>query len=86
MKSRLFEEQPEMAETNTTRWIRVLPDKGEGYQLYDALAELFVGRILFDQNDNWIYDGTDLSVDEQEDLAGFITGYQGEMQQLIKTL
>lgn len=86
MRSKLFEEQPEMAKTNTERWIRVLPDKGDGYQLYDALAELFIGRILFDQNDNWIYDGNELSVDEQEDLAGFITGHQREMEQLLKNL
>ncbi|WPU99203.1 hypothetical protein SNE26_24630 [Mucilaginibacter sp. cycad4] len=86
MRSKLFEEQPEMAKTNTERWIRVLPDKGDGYQLYDALAELFIGRILFDQNDNWIYDGNELSVDEQEELAGFITGHQREMEQLLKNL
>ncbi|WP_426587991.1 hypothetical protein [Mucilaginibacter sp. R-33] len=46
MRSKLFEEQPEMAKTNTERWFRVLPDKGDGYQLYDALAELFIGPDL----------------------------------------
>ncbi|WP_208094419.1 hypothetical protein [Mucilaginibacter agri] len=42
-----------------------------------------LGRILVDQNDNWIYDGTLLTLEEQEDLAAFITGSRKEMDDLI---
>ena len=86
MRSKLFEERPKTARTSTERWVRVLPDKGEGYLLYDAMAERPIGRILVDENDHWIYDGTALSVDEQEDVAGFITGHHKEMDELIRGL
>jgi len=43
------------------------------YQLYDAYdGDCHLGRILFDSNDYWIYDGEILSVYEQEQLASFI--------------
>jgi hypothetical protein len=45
---------------------------------------VFIGRILFDSEDNWIYDGTLLSVEEQEELAGSITGHQQEMDKLLR--
>ena len=83
MRSKLFEQQPKTTQTSTERWVRILPDQGGGYRLYDALAEAFVGQILFDSADNWIYDGTILSIDEQEEIAGAITGHQKEMDQLI---
>lgn len=84
MKSKLFSEKPERTQISTERWVRILPDKGAGYQLHDALEERFIGRILFDADGFWIYDGAILTVDEQEDVAGFISGNQKEMDELIK--
>jgi hypothetical protein len=86
MKSKLFEESPETAKTSAERWVRIFPDRGEGYQLYDALLERIIGRILFDSKGNWIYDGTVLNIEEQEEVAGFINGNQKEMNNLISSL
>jgi hypothetical protein len=86
MRSKLFVEKQERMRTDSERWVRVLPDNGEGYRLYDVLRESYLGRILFDSGDNWIYDGVILSVDEQEDVAGFITGNEKEMNELIRNL
>ena len=86
MRSKLFEEKAKTAKINEERWVRILPDKGEGYQLYDAMEERPIGRILVDSNDHWIYDGSVLNVCEQEDVAGFITGYQKEMDDLISSI
>jgi hypothetical protein len=82
----LFEEKPKTAKTSAARWVRILPDNGEGYHLYDALAERCVGRILFDAEDNWIYDGQVLSIEEQEEVAGLISGSHKEMDNLIRDL
>jgi len=86
MKSKLFKERPKTAKTSTGKWISVLPDKGEGYQLYDALEGRYIGRILFDADDNWIYDGSVLDVYEQEEVAGLISGNHKEMDNLIRNL
>jgi hypothetical protein len=86
MKSKLFEERPETAKTSAKRWVRIFPDRGEGYQLYDALQERIIGRILFDAEGNWIYDGTVLNIEEQEEVAGFINVNQKEMNNLISSL
>lgn len=82
----MFEEKPKTAKTSAARWVRILPDNGEGYDLYDALAERFIGRILFDAEDNWIYDGQVLSIEEQEEVAGLISGSHKEMDNLIRDL
>lgn len=42
------------------------------YQLFAAYENEYFGRILFDMQNYWIYDGTILSIDEQEQLAKFI--------------
>jgi len=86
MKSKLFEDKPETAKTSAERWVRIFPDQGEGYQLHDALQEQNIGRILFDADANWIYDGTALNIEEQEEVAGFISGNQKEMNDLIRDL
>ena len=86
MKSKLFEEKPIAAKTSAERWIRIFPDTGDGYQLYDALLERSVGRILFDADANWIYDGNALNIDEQEEIAGFISGNHKEMDDLIRNI
>jgi hypothetical protein len=66
--------------------VRLVPDHAGNYGLYDAMRKMHMGRILFDKEDNWIYDGPVLSVAEQEDLAGFITGHHKQMDELIKSL
>ena len=86
MKSKLFPQKPSRTKISTERWVRVLPDSGEGYMLYDAIQEICIGRILMDASDNWIYDGQVLTIDEQEDVAGFITGNHKEMNELIRNL
>ncbi|RYZ99095.1 MAG: hypothetical protein EOP47_17740 [Sphingobacteriaceae bacterium] len=62
--------------------VRVIPEveltgAGRCYYLYTAFDthpdEL--GRILFDAQGYWIYDGNLLSVDEQEQVARFIINY-----------
>jgi hypothetical protein len=48
------------------------------YQLYTAYDENpdYLGRILFDAQGYWIYDGNVLEIAEQEQVAKFITNYQ----------
>lgn len=59
--------------------IRVMLDPSGGskviaYNLYNAFDEHpdYLGRILFDAKGYWIYDGSVMSIDEQEQLAKFI--------------
>jgi len=68
--------------------IRVVPDiENEGgilcYNLYVAYEEEpeYLGRILFDTQGYWIYDGDFLSIAEQVQLAKFISNQV--RQQLI---
>jgi hypothetical protein len=46
----------------------------ELYIAYDQTSEI-LGRILFDRQGYWIYDGSDLSIIEQEQVAAFIINY-----------
>lgn len=62
--------------------VRVVPDtESKGavlcYHLYTAFEDNpdYLGRILFDAQGYWIYDGEILTVAEQEQLARFIIGY-----------
>jgi hypothetical protein len=62
--------------------IQVMPDPtftgaGYSYELYTAFehAPDNLGRILFDEQGYWIYDGDILSIAEQEQVAKFIMGY-----------
>lgn len=41
-------------------------------KLPDAENPYYHGRILFDEEGNWIYDGDEFIADEQEQLARFI--------------
>lgn len=86
MRSKLFAEKVRTVKTSAEGWIRIFPDQGEGYELYDALQEANIGRILFDAAGNWIYDGTVLTVEEQEEVAGSISGNHKEMDDLIRKL
>jgi hypothetical protein len=62
--------------------LRIVPElncKGTGrcYQLYTSFEENpdDLGRILFDAKGYWIYDGNELSIAEQEQVARFIINY-----------
>ncbi len=62
--------------------VRVVPDiENSGtvlcYQLYTAFEQRpdDLGRILFDTEGYWIYDGDMLSIAEQEQVARFIINY-----------
>ena len=86
MKNKLFGDLPKAVKLSTGRWLHIFPDEGKGYRLYDPLAEREMGRILFDEADHWIYDGELLSVDEQEEASGAISGHQKEMDDVLKSL
>lgn len=47
----------------------------ELYTAYEANPD-YLGRILFDAQKYWIYDGEMLKVDEQEQVAKFILNYK----------
>jgi hypothetical protein len=62
--------------------IRVVLEERNGeavtaYKLYTAFDEQpeFLGRILFDRQNYWIYDGELLTISEQEQVAKFIINY-----------
>jgi len=62
--------------------VLVVPDtenKGlvMSYELYSAFDENsdYLGRILFDMEGYWIYDGETLAIAEQEQVARFIMNY-----------
>lgn len=86
MKSKLFKDVPKTTRTGAERWVRIYPDEGDGHRLFDALHEAELGRILFDADGNWIYDGEMLDVYEQEEVAGVITGHQQEMESLLNSI
>lgn len=85
MKSKLFQESPKTVQTGAGRWVRIFPDEGEGYVLYDLVHGYAIGRILVDELDHWIYDGMVLQLEEQEEVAGQIVGHQNEMNALLRT-
>jgi len=63
--------------------VSVIPDTECGdaalvYDLYTAYDNEYLGRILFDDQGYWIYDGTELTVPEQEQLGKWIQ-YNMEM-------
>ncbi len=54
--------------------VKVVPlTESDEVCIYDLFCEdSFAGRILFDEQGYWIYDGQELSVEESEHLAAFI--------------
>jgi hypothetical protein len=86
MRKKLFDDLPKSLKLSSGKWLHIFPDSGDGYRLYDPLEGKEMGRILFDKADNWIYEGDLLTVDEQEEAAGAITGYQKEMNDLFNSL
>jgi len=66
--------------------VRIVSDPGNNepilsYQLFTAFDKEpeYLGRILFDANGYWIYDGQVLTVSEQEQAAAFIIKYLGNI-------
>lgn len=62
--------------------VRIVPDTPDNYavssyNLYTAFDESpdYLGRILFDAQGYWIYDGETLAISEQEQVAKFIINY-----------
>jgi hypothetical protein len=62
--------------------IRIIPGRfhpkaAQCYRLYTAFDEYSeeLGCILFDARGDWIYDGNELNIAEQEQLADFIINY-----------
>ncbi|MDF2431461.1 MAG: hypothetical protein JWP44_1092 [Mucilaginibacter sp.] len=62
--------------------VRIVPGAEDGapvlrYELYSAFDANpdYLGRILFDKQGYWIYDGETLSIAEQEQVARFIINY-----------
>lgn len=86
MKSQLFEKSPKTLQTSAGRWVRILPENGSGYRLLDLVHGKALGRILVDDRDHWIYDGSFLYIEEQEEVAGQITGHQQAMAELLRTI
>lgn len=86
MKNKLFTDTVKTEQLTREKWVRIFPDTGNGYRLYDSLNDNELGRILVDHDENWIYDGDRLSIDEQEDIAASILGYGKEMERLLDSL
>jgi len=86
MKNKLFDDLPKTVKLSTEKWLYILPNKGEGYLLYDPIHEKEMGRILMNDADQWIYDGELLNVYEAEEVAGKITGHEKEMEELLRSL
>ena len=86
MRKKLFDDFPKSLKLTSGTWLHIFPDSGEGYRLFDPLEGEELGRIHFDQEDNWIYDGDVLSIEEQKEAAGAISGYQKEMDELYGTI
>jgi hypothetical protein len=86
MRNKIYPDVPKTVKTGTGKWLRIFPDEGNGYRLYDPLDELEMGHILFDVKDNWVYDGELLAVPEQEEVAGAISGHEKEMDNLLESL
>ncbi|MDB5088581.1 MAG: hypothetical protein JWR09_2575 [Mucilaginibacter sp.] len=86
MKNKLFDDLPKSVKLSTGKWLYILPNKGDGYLLYDPIDEKEIGRILMNDADQWFYDGNLLNVYEEEEVAGAIHGHQKEMEDLVKSL
>lgn len=79
MENMMFDEIPKPVKLSTGRWVHVYRNNGDGYRIHDALTDLEVGRILVDDQEHWIYNGHVLSVEEQEEVVGALTGPQPDV-------
>jgi hypothetical protein len=75
MKNKLYDDLPKSVKISSGKWLYILPNKGEGYPLYDPIEEKRIGRILMNDSDQWVYDGAILDVYEQEEVAAAIHGH-----------
>ncbi|WP_259065029.1 hypothetical protein HDF24_00355 [Mucilaginibacter sp. X4EP1] len=57
----------------------LLGEREDDYDLPDDQNPDYLGRILFDDDGNWIYDGDTISIMEQEQLANFLINYEDDM-------
>jgi hypothetical protein len=85
MRNKIFDDVPKTHKTESGKLVAIFPENGN-YRLVDPIAEKELGQILFDGNDNWIYDGETLSMAEQEQIAGAIKGNQKDMDKLNRTI
>ena len=72
----MFDDIPKAVKLSTGRWVHIYRNNGDGYRVYDAMAELEAGRILVDDQEHWVYDGAVLSVEEQEEIVEALTNPQ----------
>jgi len=86
MRKKLFDDLPKSLKLSGGRWLHIFPDDGNGYRLFDPLEGEELGRIHFDAEGHWIYDGEVLGISEQKEAAGAISGYQKEMDELFNSL
>jgi len=86
MRNKIYPDIPKTIKTDTRKWVRIFTDEGDGYRLYDPLDEIELGRILFDAADHWVYDGELLTIDEQEEVAGAISGHDRQMNVLLNSV
>src|SRR5438045_3077057 len=49
MRKKLFDDLPKSLKLSGGIWLRIFPDSGEGYRLYDPLEGREMGRVLFDK-------------------------------------
>jgi len=86
MKNLIWDHVPKSVKTITGKWVQIAPNEGEGYRLYDPIAEEELGRILMDEQENWVYDGDGLTVVESEEIANAIKTHEPEMSKLLGTI
>jgi hypothetical protein len=82
MRSKLFADSVKTEQLPNEKWVRIF----QGCRLYDPLNDTELGRILVDANDNWIYDGDQLNVYEQEEIAASVLRHEKQMNQLIESI
>ena len=86
MKKLIYDGTPKSLKLSTGRWLQIAPHIGGGHALYDPMEEQEMGRILMDEQEQWIYDGTALTVKESEEVADAIKRHEPEMSALLRTI
>lgn len=86
MKNLIWDHVPKSVKTITGKWVQIAPNENGGYRLYDPIAEEELGRILMDEQENWVYDGDCLTVLESEEITNAIKTHEPEMSKLSDTI